>query len=88
MRRLTLILAGLCLSSPALAAVNQQPIEPIDVPPSVEQGLDMVYIDRSIAPSMEARDAQLHELGFEAGRAATDRKLALPGLSRARVEAA
>ena len=70
MRRLTLILAGLCLSSPALAAVNQQPIEPIDVPPSVEQGLDMVYIDRSIAPSMEARDAQLHELGFEAGRAA------------------
>jgi murein L,D-transpeptidase YcbB/YkuD len=70
MRRLTLILAGLSLSSPAFAAVNQQPIEPIDVPPSVEQGLDMVYIDRDIAPSMEARDAQLHDLGFEAGRAA------------------
>ena len=70
MRRLTLILAGLSLSSPAFAAVNQQPIEPIEVPPSVEQGLDMVYIDRSIAPSMEARDAQLHDLGFEAGRAA------------------
>jgi murein L,D-transpeptidase YcbB/YkuD len=65
-----LILAGLSLSSPAFAAVNQQPIEPIDVPPSVEQGLDMVYIDRDIAPSMEARDAQLHDLGFEAGRAA------------------
>ena len=70
MRRLIWILAGLSLSSTAYAAVNQQPIEPIDVPPSVEQGLDMVYIDRSIAPSMEARDAQLHDLGFEAGRAA------------------
>ena len=70
MRRLTLILAGLSLSTSAYAAVNQQPIEPIEVPPSVEQGLDMVYIDRSIAPSMEARDAQLHDLGFEAGRAA------------------
>jgi murein L,D-transpeptidase YcbB/YkuD len=70
MRRLTLILAGLSLSSPAFAAVSQQPIEPIEVPPSVEQGLDMVYIDRSIAPSMEARNEQLHDLGFEAGRAA------------------
>jgi L,D-transpeptidase YcbB len=70
MRRLTLILAGLSLSTSAYAAVNEQPIEPIEVPPSVEQGLDMVYIDKSIAPSMEARDAQLHDLGFEAGRAA------------------
>jgi len=70
MRRLFWILAGLSLSSTAYAAVNQQPIEPIEVPPSVEQGLDMVYIDRSIAPSMEARDEQLHDLGFEAGRAA------------------
>jgi len=70
MRRLFWILAGLSLSSTAYAAVNQQPIEPIEVPPSVEQGLDMVYVDRSIAPSMEARDAQLHDLGFEAGKAA------------------
>jgi murein L,D-transpeptidase YcbB/YkuD len=70
MRRLTLILAGLSLSTSAYAAVSQQPIEPIEVPPSVEQGLDMVYIDKDIAPSMEARDAQLQDLGFEAGRAA------------------
>src|SRR5690242_7085368 len=51
-------------------AKGPQPIEPIDVPPSIEQGLDMVYIDREIAPSMEKRDAQLQDLGFEAGNAA------------------
>ena len=65
MRRFFLILAGLGLSSSmAMAAATQQPIEPIDVPPSIEQGLDMVYIDREIAPSMEARDAQLHSQGY------------------------
>ena len=64
MRRFILVLAGLCLPASALAA-SQQPIEPIEVPPSVEQGLDMVYIDREIAPSMEQRDAQLEQQGFE-----------------------
>ena len=71
MRRYILFLAGLSLPALVLAAgKQQQPIEPIDVPPSIEQGLDMVYIDREIAPSMEKRDAQLEALGFEAGNAA------------------
>jgi murein L,D-transpeptidase YcbB/YkuD len=70
MRQIVLILAGLSLSSPALAAATQQPIEPIEVPPSIEQGLDMVYIDREIAPSMEQRDAQLHDMGFSDFKAA------------------
>ena len=69
LRRSVLFLAGLSLSAPVLAK-GPQPIEPIDVPPSIEQGLDMVYIDREIAPSMEKRDAQLEALGFEAGNAA------------------
>jgi len=69
MRHFVCFLAGVSLSAAAIAA-GRQPIEPIDVPPSVEQGLDMVYIDREIAPSMEARDAQLEDLGFEVGRAA------------------
>jgi L,D-transpeptidase YcbB len=69
LRRSVLFLAGLSLSAPGLAK-GPQPIEPIDVPPSIEQGLDMVYIDREIAPSMEKRDAQLEALGFEAGNAA------------------
>ena len=64
MRRLVLTLAGLCLPASAFAAAGQQPIEPIDVPPSVEQGLDMVYIDREMAPSIEKRDAQLQQQGY------------------------
>ena len=70
MRRFVLIVAGLGLSAPTLAASGQQPIEPIEVPPSIEQGLDMVYIDREIAPSMEQRDEQLEDLGFSDFKAA------------------
>ena len=69
MRRFILVLAGLALPAPALAAA-QQPIEPIEVPPSVEQGLDMVYIDREIAPSIQQRDTQLEQQGFEDFQAA------------------
>ncbi len=58
-----LSLSALVLASPAMAS-DVMPIEPIDVPPSVEQGLDMVYIDSEMAPSMERRDALLADLGF------------------------
>ena len=68
MFRIVTLVAGLVLAAPALAW--DQPIEPIDIPPSVEQGLDMVYIDREIAPEMNSRDAQIAELGFASGRAA------------------
>ena len=68
MFRAIAVLAGLGLAAPALAW--DQPIEPIEIPASVEQGLDMVYIDREIAPEMDSRDAQLAELGFATGRAA------------------
>ncbi|GAA4753212.1 hypothetical protein GCM10023264_20370 [Sphingomonas daechungensis] len=64
MRRLVLVLAGLSLPASALAAA-QQPIEPIDVPPSIEQGLDMVYIDREIAPTIEQRDEQQQAQGLD-----------------------
>ena len=60
---------ALALCAPALAA-DRQPIEPIEVPASIEQGLDMVYIDREIAPSMAARDDRLADLGFEEWKAA------------------
>lgn len=64
MRRFVLVLGLLGMSGPAFAAASQQPIEPIDIPPSIEQGLDMVYIDREMKPSMEQRDAQLHASGY------------------------
>jgi murein L,D-transpeptidase YcbB/YkuD len=69
MRRFVMMIGLLSLPAPALCA-SQQPIEPIEVPPSIEQGLDMVYIDREIAPSMERRDEQLHDLGFNDFKAA------------------
>jgi hypothetical protein len=47
------------------AVAGRQPIEPIDVPPSIEQGLDMVYIDREMAPSIEQRDEQLQAQGYD-----------------------
>ena len=65
MRKFVIALAGLGLPAAALAAAVEQPIEPIDVPPSVEQGLDMVYIDREMAPSIEKRDAQLDAQGYD-----------------------
>ena len=57
------LLAGsLLLSGPALA---QQPIEPIDLPPSVEQGVDMIYIDPEIAPRLRENDVAMHQISFE-----------------------
>lgn len=57
---------GLCvgISSPALAS-REQPIEPIDLPPSVEQGVDMIYIDPEIAPKLRDVDVAMHQISFE-----------------------
>jgi murein L,D-transpeptidase YcbB/YkuD len=66
--RLLLTAAALGLSvglaAPALAS-RDQPIEPIDLPPSVEQGVDMIYIDPEIAPKLRENDVALHQISFE-----------------------
>jgi murein L,D-transpeptidase YcbB/YkuD len=46
------------------AADGPQPIEPIDVPPSVEQGVDMVYIDPEIAPVFQRRNIEAGSFDF------------------------
>ncbi len=51
------------LSAPALA--QEQPIEPIDVPPSIEQGVDLIYIDPEIKPEINRRNALLQSMGFQ-----------------------
>lgn len=51
------------LSVPALA--QDQPIEPIDLPPSIEQGVDLIYIDPEIKPEVERRNALLESFGFQ-----------------------
>ena len=52
------------MSSPAFAQ-REQPIEPIDLPPSVEQGVDMIYIDPEIAPKIEDANVAMHQISFE-----------------------
>ena len=66
--RTALTIAALATAAPLFA--NDIPIEPIEVPASIEQGLDMVYIDREIAPAMERRGDQLESFGFEEWKAA------------------
>ncbi|MEO5612982.1 MAG: L,D-transpeptidase family protein [Sphingomicrobium sp.] len=62
--RLLLAVSALSLSASALAQ-REQPIEPIDLPPSVEQGVDMIYIDPEIAPKLRDNDVALHQISFE-----------------------
>jgi murein L,D-transpeptidase YcbB/YkuD len=52
------------MSSPAFAQ-RDQPIEPIDLPPSVEQGVDMIYIDPEIAPKIDNANVAMHQISFE-----------------------
>lgn len=62
--RLPLLLA-LALPAAAFAAgrgPSAFPIEPIDIPASIEQGVDMIYIDPEIAPAVRERDALLSEI--------------------------
>ncbi len=49
--------------SPALA--QEQPIEPVDLPPSIEQGVDLIYIDPEIKPEIDRRNELLQSFGFE-----------------------
>ena len=55
---------SVALSAPALAQ-RAQPIEPIDLPPSVEQGVDMIYIDPEIAPRLDNANIAMHQISFE-----------------------
>ncbi len=52
------------IAQPALAQ-RSQPIEPIDLPPSVEQGVDMIYIDPEIAPRLNEANVAMHQISFE-----------------------
>ncbi len=55
-------LAALC-SAPALA--HEEPIEPVDLPPSIQQGVDLIYIDPQIKPEIDRRNALLKSFGLK-----------------------
>ena len=46
-------------------APRAQPIEPIDAPPSIEQGVDLIYIDPEIAPEVKRRTGLLKSLNLQ-----------------------
>ena len=57
-----LLLAVVIFAMPAQAQL--QPLEPVALPPAVEQGVDMVYIDREIGVDIRWRNTKLDELTF------------------------
>ena len=60
-----LLLTMLAALGLAVAESAALPLEPVDVPPSVEQGVDMVYIDPEIAPASKRRDDQADGFAFD-----------------------
>ena len=46
------------------APAQLQPLEPVALPPAVEQGVDMVYIDREIAVDIRWRNTKLDNVSF------------------------
>ncbi len=52
------------LASAAAARPSSHPIEPVEIPPSIQQGVDLIYIDPEIAPELRRREALLKELGM------------------------
>ena len=57
------LLMATSLSGPAYSR-SLQPIEPVEIPPSIQQGMDLIYIDPEIAPAVRERDALLKEIGL------------------------
>jgi murein L,D-transpeptidase YcbB/YkuD len=50
-----------------VAQPNRAPaLEPIDLPPAIEQGVDMIYIDQELVPRAVQDQSLLHEISFDA----------------------
>jgi murein L,D-transpeptidase YcbB/YkuD len=52
------------LSLAAPASAQLQPLEPIALPPAVEQGVDMVYVDEEIGVDIRWRNTKLDDVTF------------------------
>jgi len=51
----------------AVASKNRRSpaLEPIDLPPAIEQGVDMIYIDQELVPRAVQDSALLHNMSFD-----------------------
>jgi murein L,D-transpeptidase YcbB/YkuD len=52
-------------AAPAVKAAKRKPVEPIDLPPAIEQGVDMIFIDSEIEPSVKQQQSLLHDISFD-----------------------
>jgi murein L,D-transpeptidase YcbB/YkuD len=59
-----LLLAAASASLAVPAAAQRELVEPLRLPPAVEQGVDMVYIDREIAVDIRWRNTRLDNVTF------------------------
>jgi murein L,D-transpeptidase YcbB/YkuD len=64
LRILAVLFAAVCIPSTAFARLDK-PIEPVELPPSIQQGVDLIYIDPEIAPELRERDRLLAEIGLD-----------------------
>src|SRR5215208_3548670 len=52
--------------APAAAQRQRAPaLEPIDLPPAIEQGVDMIYIDEELVPRAVQNNSLLHDISFD-----------------------
>jgi murein L,D-transpeptidase YcbB/YkuD len=63
-RRIVLAMVAVAALSAGAWAMPPQPDEPVALPPAVEQGVDMVYIDPEIAGNIRWRNTKLDDVTF------------------------
>ena len=52
--------------SPVARPNRSAALEPIDLPPAIEQGVDMIYIDQELVPRAVQNSSMLHDISFDA----------------------
>ncbi|MFL6761178.1 MAG: peptidoglycan-binding protein, partial [Sphingomicrobium sp.] len=52
--------------SPVAQPKQAPKLEPIDLPPAIEQGVDMIYIDEDLVPRAVQDSGLLHDISFDA----------------------
>jgi len=52
--------------SPAARPGQSAALEPIDLPPAIEQGVDMIYVDQELVPHAVQDQSMLHDISFDA----------------------
>ena len=63
LKNLICLFAAASMSGAAFARLDK-PIEPIEIPPSIQQGVDLIYVDPEIAPEVRERERLLGEIGL------------------------